>query len=702
MEPSMPSKCEYTCLSNGLLGKCKDSRKQLRNNIRNFKQVYKNSKFCKSDIKFFKKSTPKKFRRLGNQYDIMRVSRKKKVIFDKDSIRMRNLQKLKLISEEAYKAHLQKKKLESSKSVSIASSQKTEKSKRLTPIDHSLDDFPDHLNFNKKEKYSHQSQTSRKNILNDSTLSLRETTFLETDSNNKEFKIQNLRSCGNASSSILTRFNNSNSHCSSSLKTLEFFPASSKFKIKESGKVTYNEELPTNRFNPDSDVSSNDLLSSELPDISLKNKISEQNILDSQFNIVAFVSANKTVQDEEIEWMDSEILTNLFEIDVDDVEKINQKSEKWSSRTCDNKYILDNEKLLNSHHSNILEKQTNSKSENNFNKIYTDEGKDSQDDIKRQIDDNSQCLKSILCNCDLCSNISCKDILCFKRWRKDSMYVASEFDQLDDFIDEEPVGKEPTQSYIVNIVKTCHEIMKSHSKETPILRTFKVIKKERKKKKTIRRKNKLKKLAENHKTCNIQPFLTSYKRRWQRLFKGDCFQFKNKLLFNPLILDSDSTKKKSIRDKKQKIFNIRNQNPFQTVKPEKSIPFIDHLNHFLDPKPRFLLQKKRKNSLLNIDDSDEEENHFSIKIKQCFSFLNDGICLESKKCLNFHTQSKNTKYQSLLHCFVNSLNEQFRISSKNRLETTLNQFYVLLPTLSVFKSILYRKPEQSIFEFLKI
>ena len=93
---------------------------ELRKNLRNFKKVYRNNKLGKSDFKKFRKKKHSKKQTKLRNYDIMKTSRTHQKTCYQSFIRSRNLLKLQLIDEEAYRRVCQKNKSDTSQSVATA------------------------------------------------------------------------------------------------------------------------------------------------------------------------------------------------------------------------------------------------------------------------------------------------------------------------------------------------------------------------------------------------------------------------------------------------------------------------------------------------------------------------------------------------------------------------------------------------------
>ena len=522
---------------------------ELRKHLRNFKKVYRNKKLGKSDFKKFRKKKQTKMR----NYDIMRTSRTHQKPCYQSFIRSRNLLKLQLIDEEAYRRVCEKNKSDTSKSVATAISSNS--------VHSIVQDFSFSL-------YSpaHFSKVVSPNISNFRKMSCSSTANLYPSSSQNTLK-HNLSYSNQIKPKENKIFNNSQNK-SKNKKNITF-------SVDKAASPVINRCFSFELKTPKADA----------------------------FQI----------------WEDCNF--NLF----------SQTKEEDDHKHFGLKHFIDNFELPES-------------------------------DLNCQFQDQNL-LNEFMCS-TICLDCNCGSKFCLKHWgeaKNSFSQVETHFELLD-----QDLGQGKSVSLIKSLITAKKEILRNYSE-------FSSIKKIRKKKSKTKKRGK-------KKVKNITPFLQTYKKKWEKVFKFGGSKFKNQLILNPLIFKGVKVEPVKKSQKKSKSSKNNQKN----------------LKSLMQARPRFSLQHRRKSSLFG--DSPPDQKDIPLEIKLCKDYHEKGFCKNHQKCKNLHNFYTQNKYRELLRRFKNII--VWRMKKGEELRNVLNQFHSLHRPLAVFEAITFRRPETCIFDLL--
>lgn len=180
--------------------------------------------------------------------------------------------------------------------------------------------------------------------------------------------------------------------------------------------------------------------------------------------------------------------------------------------------------------------------------------------------------------------------------------------------------------------------------------------------------------------------------KWANFFAGGKFKYSQNLVLNPLIF-------KSCRRRSENGEKIESRTKNENLDQETN----KDLKSLIKPKPRFLLQKKRKSSLIDPDESETDKNSEKpIFIYKCLEYEKNGVCNCNVSCRKFHFKAKGLKYSELKRCLFNILEREFDEKKDFQLDRVMNRFFALQPPLSVFEKCMFRRPEKNVFDLLQI
>jgi hypothetical protein len=298
------------------------------------------------------------------------------------------------------------------------------------------------------------------------------------------------------------------------------------------------------------------------------------------------------------------------------------------------------------------------------------------------------------CDPDFCVFKNCEKKNCSSLWKckQNKTIENEEIEYASEEIMNLNLGKNKSMSIISDLISQKNEIFRDYSK------AFLGVKKVRKSKKK-RYKKPIRKRKQTSKRKSLKPFLQDYQKKWEKYINQGGSRFRNCLIFNPLILSQPLLSDNISENKKT------NKIPFPSSKNNiKSSDLNVQENNnvlmtkFMEAKPRYSLQLRRKSSLVTLDTVPETLSPF--EIKKCKSFLENGVCLLSCNCQDLHNFNQENKYQHLLSRFVNILLKNCSHQDIS-MTTLLNNFHSLQPALSIFQKLLFRKPETCIFELIQ-
>lgn len=575
----------------------------LRKNLRNYRRAFKTNKGHLA--KFNGRSSQKKTRRAAERYDIRKCSRKGKTSLNKDLIKQKKIEKMKLISESAYIECIQDRISESSMTASCASLDLDRK-----------DDFADflfdtrslrHADLQTAEFFSESESLSQKQ--------LDTTTVKNRRKSSAEFRVH----C------------NADIHCSKSFSKhsnlFDMFQDERRMKmiVEEDNEIDWGDwnywGLEKLFGKIESSVSTDSL--SDLP--STKPEVSTfcYYCLESSCNLL-------------------------------DCQKI------WSENEADQEQVKTKQTIkLNNDLIKTPHKESNI-------------GNDSFNLIKTMSTSGSY------------FNQVNEDLL---QKENEVSYLPQEIKRI---LDSGIFHTDNVIDEVLKLNQNYEELNRNLAKEFPSIKQFsRRIKKNFSHRKIKRNVNKNKKSKANQHKSQIAKRHNS---KWENFFNGNKLKVRNNLIFNPLIFKSCHSNPHSFAEKLT-----------STPKQSKAAKSNELLKSLIKARPRFVLQKKRKSSLIDPNDSENENSDQDpIFLMKCPDYETFGYCQLNSKCPYFHRKQLGLKYSELKRCLFNLIFKQLQVDQNFQLDKIMNRFYALQPPLAVFEKCLFRRPEKNVFEFLQI
>ena len=270
---------------------------------------------------------------------------------------------------------------------------------------------------------------------------------------------------------------------------------------------------------------------------------------------------------------------------------------------------------------------------------------------------------------------------------KEVSYLPQEIKRI---LDTEIFHADNVIDEVLKLNQNYEELNRNLAKEFPSIKQF-----SRRIKKNFTHRKVKKNANKNKKAKAIQDKSQIAKRhnsKWENFFNGNKLKVRNNLIFNPLIFKSCHSNPDTLAD-----------NLTSKPKQNKTAKSNQLLKSLIKPRPRFVLQKKRKSSLIDPNDSENENSDQEpIFLMKCPDYESFGYCQSNSNCPYFHRKQFGLKYSELKRCLFNLIFKQSQVDQNFQLDKIMNRFYALQPPLAVFEKCLFRRPEKNVFEFLQI